>query len=268
MIRRREFIGTLCAAGVGVSSVPHLSSTSEHLHLVSLSFDDGFRKSFIRTAEIYEKFGLSGCFNVIASAHIPGNKVHDDYMRQELFGDFVLWNELQDRGHEIMPHGYQHAHLADLPFEEAKGLIERALELFSKELRGFDPQKAVFNFPYNQSSPELEEWLPSVVMAFRAHGEKGILNALPGPNTVKISTGGWGPGNAEKHVDETVDALLAQPSGWMVYNLHGLEGEGWGPIRAQYLESLLARLRTIDSVRVVPTARALIQAKGEHFAGI
>ena len=151
--------------------------------------------------------------------------------------------------------------MGDLPFEEAKDLILRSLELFSKELRGFDPEKSVFNFPYNQSSPELEEWLPSVVMAFRAHGKNGILNPLPGPNTVKISTGGWGPDNAEKHVDETLDKLLEQPSGWMVYNLHGLDEEGWGPIRAEYLEALLARLRTIDSVRVVPTARALMQAR-------
>jgi hypothetical protein len=47
----------------------------------------------------------------------------------------------------------------------------------------------------------------------------------------------------------------------MVYNLHGLDEEGRGPIRAEYLERLLARLRMIDSVRVVPTARALMHAK-------
>ena len=263
-MRRREFLGTVGTAALAGISAPLLSGDSEKLHIVSLSFDDGFRKSFVRTAEIYERFGLSGCFNVIASAHIPGNKVRDDYMRQELFGDFGLWNELQDRGHEIMPHGYQHAHLAELPIEEAKGLILRALDLFSKELRGFDPKKSVFNFPYNQSSPELEAWLPSVIMAFRAHG--GMLNPVPGTDTVKITTGGWGPGNAEKHVDETVERLLAQPSGWMVYNLHGLNEEGWGPIRPEYLTKLLARLRAIDSVRVLPTARVLMQAKGGSFA--
>jgi hypothetical protein len=103
-------------------------------------------------------------------------------------------------------------------------------------------------------------------MAFRAHGENGILNPLPGPSTVKISTGGWGPDNAENHVDETLEKLLARPSGWMVYNLHGLDEEGWGPIRAEYLERLLARLRMIDSVRVVPTARALMQIGGRSSA--
>jgi hypothetical protein len=51
--------------------------------------------------------------------------------------------------------------------------------------------------------------------------------------------------------------LLALPEGWMVYNLRGLDEEGCGPIRPAYL----ARLRQIDSVRIIPTGRALMQAK-------
>jgi peptidoglycan/xylan/chitin deacetylase (PgdA/CDA1 family) len=258
---RREFLATAGAATTTAFFQPQ--ETETRLHIVSLSFDDGFRKSFLRIAKIYEKFSLSGCFNIIASAHMPGNLVRDDYMKQDQFGDFGVWNELVDRGHEVMPHGYQHAHLASLPLEEAKDLIRRCLDVFSRELRGFDPRKSVFNFPYNQSSPELEAWLPSVVMAFRTAG--GMLNPIPNASTVKITTGGWGPDNAEKHVDETVERLLSSPRGWMVYNLHGLDDEGWGPISAGYLERLLGRLREIDSVRILPAARVLLQARAGSF---
>ncbi len=258
-MRRREFVGTVAAAALTGFSAP-VQPAAARRHIVSLSFDDGFRKSFTRIAGIYEKFSLSACFNIIASAHMPGNEVRDDYMKQELFGDFGLWNELQDRGHEIMPHGYRHAHLASIPLPEAKDLILRCLDVFSRELRGFDAKRAVFNFPYNQSSPELEEWLPTVFMAFRTTG--GMINPLPAPGTCKVTTGGWGPDSAEKHVDGTVEKLLAQPQGWMVYNLHGLDEEGWGPISPGYLEKLLARLREIDSVRILPTGRALMQARG------
>ncbi len=257
---RREFLATAGAAAAAWSPPREVES---RLHIVSLSFDDGFRKSFLRIAAIYEKFSLSACFNIIASAHMPGNLVRDDYMKQEQFGDFGVWNELVDRGHEVMPHGYQHAHLAALPLEEAKDLIRRCLDVFSQELRGFDPRKSVFNFPYNQSSPELEAWLPSVVMAFRTAG--GILNPIPDASTVKITTGGWGPDNAEQHVDESVQRLLSTSRGWMVYNLHGLDDEGWGPISAGYLERLLGRLREIESVRILPTARVLMQARAGSF---
>jgi peptidoglycan/xylan/chitin deacetylase (PgdA/CDA1 family) len=256
---RREFVGSLGSAALATLASPAAASQPRRLHIVSLSFDDGFRKSFLRIAGIYEKFSLSGCFNIIASAHMPNNEVRDDYMKQELFGDFGVWNELQDRGHEVMPHGYRHAHLSSLPLGEARSLIRRCLDVFSKELRGFDPRKAVFNFPYNQSSPELEAWLPSTVMAFRTSG--GEINPLPIPTTVKVTTGGWGPDNAEKHVDQTIEKLLAQPEGWMVYNLHGLDEEGWGPIRPAYLERLLGRLREVESVRILPVGRALLQAR-------
>ena len=60
---------------------------------------------------------------------------------------------------------------------------------------------------------------------------------------------------------KNVAQLLARPEGWMVYNLHGLDEEGWGPIRPAYLEKLLGRLRAIDSVRVLPTCRAILQSK-------
>lgn len=67
---RRQF---LTAAGAGIAAA--LSNKSEadeaapakKQHLVTLSFDDGFRKSFLRTAEIYEKHGLSACLNVVAA---------------------------------------------------------------------------------------------------------------------------------------------------------------------------------------------------------
>lgn len=230
------------------------------LHIVSLSFDDGFRKSFLRIARIFERFSLSAGFNIIASAHVPGNRIRDDYLRQEQFGDFGVWNELQDRGHEIMPHGNEHEHLGSLSPEDARGSILRCIEIFSRELRGFDPKKSVFNFPYNQSTPELEEWLPSFFMGFRTAG--GEINPLPEQTTVRITTGGWGPGNSERHLDATVARLLSLPAGWMVYNLHGLDEEGWGPVRPAYLEKLLGRLREMDSVRLLPTARALLQSRG------
>ena len=36
-------------------------------HIITLSFDDGFKKSSVLTAEIFEKYKLSACINVIAT---------------------------------------------------------------------------------------------------------------------------------------------------------------------------------------------------------
>ena len=61
----------------------------------------------------------------------------------------------------------------------------------------------------------------------------------------------------EKTLDREIDGLLARESGWMIFNTHGLDEEGWGPIRATYLDRLLDRLTKIESVELLPAARAL-----------
>ena len=222
-------------------------------HLVTLTFDDGFERSSLKTAEIFERFGLSASFNVVARGHLgePNESWHSRWPK----GDFALWNELRARGHEIMPHGYRHANKAELPFEEAKRLIEACLEVFANELEGFDARGAVFAFPYNASTPELEAWLPHVVRAFRTAGD--AIMPLPRPGQHKLSCGGFGPGRCDEHLGRLVDELLARPSGWLCFNAHGLDDEGWGPLSAATLERLLERLVERDATGILPPGAAL-----------
>jgi len=218
-----------------------------------LSFDDGFRKSSIRTAEIYRKRGLAACINVVATAGRKDFRPPD--YPAVVRGDFALWNELQAAGHEIMPHGYRHANKRSLPPAEAKDLIQRCLDIFAAELKGYRAKEAVFNFPYNASTPELEKWLGERVRAFRTGG--GGINPLPHKAQVKLTCTSFGPGNCEAAIDREVAKLLARESGWLIFNTHGLDDEGWGPVRAVYLEKLLDRLGGVESVAVLPAGRAL-----------
>jgi len=251
---RRTFLNVVGTSAVTLA-LPVLGRTAEAIPpkktlLVTLSFDDGFKKSFTRIAEIYEKHRLSACLNVVA-AGLPD----DAYIKNSPLGDFELWNELKRRGHEIMPHGYRHENLAKLPLDQAQELVRRCLGVFSEKLSGFDPKQALFNFPYNASTPELERWLPTQVRAFRTGG--GAINPWPHRGQVKLTCVSSGPGNCEAAIDRELERLLARKSGWLVFNTHGLDEEGWGPIRAAYLEGLLERLLAMDTVEILPAGRAL-----------
>lgn len=234
-----------------------------NLHIISLSFDDGLEKSNLKIAEIYEKFGFSACINVIALGHEPDFEGPDPYHEGYPKGNFELWNELKARGHEIMPHGLLHHNLAEKSFEEAKKLILRCLEIFEQELEHFLSGEAIFNFAYNASTPELEVWLPKVVKAFRTGGDP--INPLPHTGQARLTTTGYGPGNCEEHLDQQINRLLAGPAGWLIYNTHGLDDEGWGPIRAEYLEGLLTRLNRIEHIKIIPVGKALeLAIRGEE----
>ena len=226
-------------------------------YVVTLTFDDGFDRSSRKTAEIFEQFGLSASINVVAKGHL--DEPVDAWHRRWRRGDFGLWNDLQARGHEIMPHGYQHANKAERPFEESKRLIEACLELFTNELDGFDAARAVFAFPYNASTPELEAWLPEVVRAFRTRGDP--IMPLPPPGQRKVTCTSFGPEPCDEHLENFVWELLTRPSGWLCYNVHGLDGEGWGPLSAGTLERLLARLVERGDTRVLPVGAALDLAR-------
>lgn len=58
-------------------------------------------------------------------------------------------------------------------------------------------------------------------------------------------------------LEKRVDELLAQPSGWLIYNAHGLDDEDWGPMTASFLDNLLAALVEMESVAILSTGKAL-----------
>jgi len=254
LIRNIGLGAAIAGAGLWSGAAP---MPAKKRHIISLCWDDGFKESTRKTAAIFEKHRLAASFNVIASGHFKSFTIPDAYQVTEK-GDFVMWNDLRRRGHEIMPHSYKHANLRDMPLEEAQHLVSICLAYFAEHLDGFRADRAIFHFPYNSSTPELEAWLSPRVRAFRTNG--GGLNPLPHPGQSKLTCIGFGPGNTEENLEKQIKKLFEQPTGWLIYNTHGLDGEGWGPMRSEYLDELLGRLVAIETVAVLPPGVALSTA--------
>jgi peptidoglycan/xylan/chitin deacetylase (PgdA/CDA1 family) len=215
-------------------------------HVVTLSFDDGFARSSVRTAEIFERYGLVAELHVLAAGHLAAD---DDWHGRWEKGDFSLWRELAARGHAVMPHGYRHADKSRLPLDEAKELIELCLDVFRTELPGFDASRATFAFPYNNSTDELEAWLGTRVRAFRTRADP--VMPLPYEGRKRVGCVSFGPGRADDDLVQTVESFLEGPPAWLCYNLHGLDDEGWGPVGSDTLCRVLERLLEREA-RVLP----------------
>jgi peptidoglycan/xylan/chitin deacetylase (PgdA/CDA1 family) len=216
------------------------------VHIVTLSFDDGFERSSIRTAEIFERHGLVVELNVIAAGHhgMPDEEWHRKWRKD----DFGLWNELKARGHRVMPHGLDHVNKAGAPLAEAKRLIEACLDVFHAELAGFEASEASFAFPYNRSTPDLETWLRTRVRAFRTGGDP--VMALPSPNQQRVTCASFGPGRCDDHLSATIDAFLAGRPGWLCYTFMGSTtkaGGRWGATRSTACWDVLSRMMSACS---------------------
>ncbi|MDH4092465.1 MAG: polysaccharide deacetylase family protein [Cyclobacteriaceae bacterium] len=235
-------------------------------HILTLSFDDGFKKSFYKIAEIFNEYDLKACLNVIAMGHEPGF-VNDKFIPQDLLGDFDDWNKLKEMGHELMPHAWDHKNLTEIPLEEAKLKIDQCLDYFEKNLEGYKPSEAVYNFAYNASTPELDAYALQRVRAVRTGGwlvlNDTMVNLLPiSRKPLTLGCWGHGPDFCDTYTEETINTFLAGSGGWLILNLHGLDDEGWGPVSTKYLDGLLKRLVKINHVDVLP-AGIVLQQKAE-----
>ena len=203
---RRSFIKTSSYGSLLVAS--GFVRPFDTSHILTLSFDDGFKKSFYKIAELYEAHGLSACFNVIATGHMPGFKAVDEWILPELMGSFEDWNILKSRGHEVMPHSWKHLNLARQPQDKAIKLIDKCLDYFQEHLDGYTNEEAVFNFPFNSSSPELENYLLTKVKAVRTFTEE-TYNSIPASSqALVLSCRSRGPNNIDDWVDEQVNTFL------------------------------------------------------------
>lgn len=171
-------------------------------------------------------------------------------------GDFVFWRELQQRGHFIHPHGWDHADLTKIPFSVAIQKIEDCLEEFQKNLPGFDPSAALYHLTYNRSTPAIDDYLLKRVRAIRTTGEEGrVGSGMNGEDEIKsrIYNCAWhGPGPCDEHLFSVLDdARIRQPRS-MLYMLHGLDGEGWGPLQSSTLERFLDEVLEGPNLRYTP----------------
>jgi len=261
-MNRREFVQGIGCAALGVRAKG--SGMPPKTHIVTLSFDDGFRRSFYRTAEIYEQFGLRACLNVIAMGHEAGfgPKVDgrpDPGITGSVLGSFEDWNRLKKRGHEVMAHSYNHANLTQMPLEEARADIARCAEHFERHLEGFKASRSVYNFAYNASNPDLDAYALTRFLVVRTGGRSPVNPVPRVSRPVRIGCISHGPDCCDDVVEDTLNRFLDSEGGWYVFNTHGLDGEGWGPMTSRFLTALLKRLKRLDHVEVLPAGEVVLR---------
>tara|TARA_Y100000385_G_C13100520_1_gene644235 strand:+ start:1265 stop:2050 length:786 start_codon:yes stop_codon:yes gene_type:complete len=259
---RRDFIKTIGAASLSTSIGRYHNEGKTHL--ISFSFDDGFKKSFNRVAEIHENYGLNACLNVIATAHLPNFKAIDEWILPELMGDFNNWNSLIARGHEVMPHTWEHLNLTKISEKKAKKNIDKCLDYFSTHLDGYDDSKAVYNYAYNASNNDLDKHLLQRIRAIRTGGwivlNDTQSNDIPKPKG-KMKLGcqmHFQPDNCDHWIEDQVNTYLSSKGGWLIINLHGLDDEGWAPVSTKYYDGMLKKLMEEPKVS--------IKAVGEYLS--
>lgn len=223
--------------------------------VVSLCFDDGFLATAGTVRRIFEARGLRASFCVLAAPQ----EVRDALIASRPLGDWAFWREAAAAGHEVAPHGWAHERLARTPLAKACASLDRTLEVFARELPGFEARKAVFHLAHLAAPEPVVEHLRGRVLGVRRAVGRDALNALHGRATgADIDCVTYGEAVDERLLAR-LDRFVREETGWLVLVLHGVDGEGWGPVRSETLELALDRLMAAG-VRVAPTGKVLVEA--------
>lgn len=213
----------------------------------SFIFDDGFKQSCLRIVDLFEARGLRATFAVMAD---PSGFL-DEFPK----GDFVMWNEFQARGHGIHPHGLDHSDLSAIPFEQATAKIDECFSRFGDQLEGFDPSATPYHLTYNRSTADVDRYLLERVRAIRTCGDGEPTDGLSHEGDLSRRTFGctWhGPDYCDDHLLASLQHAEGSASPLFLYMMHGLDGEGWGPIRESGLQKALDFVEQSDTLTYRP----------------
>jgi len=219
---------------------------------VSVCFDDGFRATADKVRAVFEARDLRATFCVLARPDLA----EDPFIRAAPIADWSDWREAVAAGHEVAPHGWAHERLADLDTAAACAGLDRTLDAFAAELPGFDPRDQLFHLAYLAAPAPVVQHLAARTLGVRRALGRAGLNPPGGQKLggdVDCVTFGDPAGEL---MTTRLTRFLAAEEGWLVLVLHGLDGEGWGPVPREVLERELDRL--LDAgVRVAPAGQVM-----------
>ncbi|MFC3077751.1 polysaccharide deacetylase family protein [Phenylobacterium terrae] len=222
--------------------------------IVSFCFDDGFRASAETVWRLFAARDLSATFCVLAAPELA----KDPFIRGAAIADWGFWREAQAAGHEVAPHGWAHERLGELPVPAACESLDRTLEAFVRELPDFELGQAIFHLPYLTAPTPVVQHLSSKVLGVRRKlHQQGLNRAFGHPRGASIDCVTF-PDPADERLQARIGRFLGHEAGWLVLVLHGLDGEGWGPVSSDTLAAILDRL-TASGVRVAPAGQVLRQ---------
>jgi peptidoglycan/xylan/chitin deacetylase (PgdA/CDA1 family) len=216
--------------------------------VISFCFDDGFRRSARTICDVFSRRGVAACFAILAQPE----RALDPYVRGADLGDWDFWRTVRAAGHEVAPHGLIHERYSELSLEEVQRSVLSALQIMEAELPGFRRGDSMFHVPYLSAPDEVVQWLGTQSLGVRLELEGRGVNLWPdlrlgGP----IDSICFGPDEVAASARARIRDFVTQ-DGWLVVVMHGVDGEGWGPIARRDLDSLLDAATTIGAAVIPP----------------
>lgn len=204
---------------------------------VSFTFDDNNSAQYKIIAPILEEYSFRGSFFVNPGIFATPARRHH-----------ATWNDTKDgyreiarKGHEIGNHSWSHANLTRLNTrEEIVAQVTRPLDVIKEDI-GVRPVS--FVHPFNKSNKIVDEIVFEHHLFARISSTASLSDRIIGPIGSKRHNGAL-PSRFENALKN---------NGWLIIAGHGVEGEGWRPVSAEFLHEICRMIIEADRTIFVGT---------------
>jgi peptidoglycan/xylan/chitin deacetylase (PgdA/CDA1 family) len=228
--------------------------------LVSITFDDGFRSAAEAATPILERFCYAATFYLVTGWVKPERaRISEAYNVGRCHGDWPFWQNVSLRGHEIGSHGFSHMNARGKVAAVAPWLLTRDIRRSFEDIRRQVPHdEYTISMPWNASSA-ISQRAASAYFSGCVAGDSAVrYNNLS--DLDRYSVQAWAPESSHAQEDYRIAIEGIPDRGWLVFQFHSFDQEGWEPITTSHLAWMCELLKRSD-VCVTTVRDALQRAK-------
>lgn len=211
------------------------------------------------------RFGFHATFYVVTGWVRPHRvRVSERFNAGRDHGTWPFWREIAGLGHEVGSHGFSHLNASGTLARLFPWLVEKDIGRSAQDLKEQIPGPTpTMSMPWNAATSRSAQVVRRHFSGCRLGSSRISYNRLS--NLSRFELESWAP-RPDDPWDQYVDAVEQLPAGgWLIFQFHSFEEEGWDPIEPELLERL-CELISSRGVRVRTVRDTLAEHRPEKAA--
>jgi peptidoglycan/xylan/chitin deacetylase (PgdA/CDA1 family) len=242
-----------------------MRSITESSRVLSITFDDGFKQGSDIACDILARYNFAATFYLVTGWIEPTRVIIRDTVNADVsHGDWRHWRGVLERGHELGSHTFSHLNARGKAAYLFPWLVSIEFQKSLADLKREALQPSyTLSLPWNAASHRSRRVAPRYFSACRVGSQGRGYNRLA--NFDPFCLDSWAPNPATSIADYHEAIRNIPQGGWLVIQLHSIDGEGWEPISSATFDGICDFVSDQGDIEVA-TIREVIERLESTFA--
>lgn len=215
-----------------------IKMSSSFTKKISITFDDGFKKSADVALPIFRKYGFFATYYVVTGWIEPTRApIREPFNAGKMHGTWDFWREVSHSGHEVGSHSFSHLNARGKMAALFPWLIAREIYKSYDDLKREIPQSEyTIAMPWNAATNISRFFVRHKFVGCRLGTSDVQYNNLSDLSRYCLKS--WAP-SIRHNLFDYIDAIDGIPDGgWLILQFHSFGDEGYDPVTPEFFDEL------------------------------